>query len=161
MRSLLLLLLMSGAALADDAALRRCRAMADASARLACYDALPLPATEAKPEPRASPRQLPATEAKPEARPSPRQTPEQFGLEQQPSRAELQTIESHIPGHFEGWKANSRIRLANGQIWQIADGSARMYSLDNPNVSIRRGALGSFFLDLENDNRSPRVRRVE
>jgi hypothetical protein len=92
MRSLFLLLLVSGAALADDAALARCRGFADAAARLACYDAIP---------------------------------------------------------------------LANGQVWQIADGSARFMSLDNPKVTIRRGALGSFFLDFENDNRSPRVRRVQ
>src|SRR6266545_3125293 len=43
------LLLLSSAALADDAALLRCRGIAEAAARLACYDALPLTASEAKP----------------------------------------------------------------------------------------------------------------
>lgn len=152
---LLLLLLAAAPALANDAALLRCRAIPDASARLACYDALPVTVTDtrapaARPEPRAEPRPAP-----------PRQAPAEFGLEQRPNPAALQTIESHIPGAFEGWHPNSVITLANGQIWQISDGSTRRIYRDNPKVTIRRGALGSFFLDVEGDNSAPRVRRVQ
>jgi hypothetical protein len=158
MRFLFLLLLASGAALADDAALARCRGIADAGARLACYDALPLATSERKVETRPAPQQVPQ-----QAQQQPAQPQERFGLEQRVVQAEqqLQTIHSHIPGHFEGWQANQAIALANGQVWQITDGSARFMSLDNPKVTIRRGALGSFFLDFENDNRSPRVRRLQ
>jgi hypothetical protein len=46
--SLASLLLSSAALAADDAALLRCRAIADAAARLACYDTLPLAGSEAK-----------------------------------------------------------------------------------------------------------------
>ena len=62
------LLLLSTAALADDAALLRCRGIAEASARLACYDALPLTETEGKAGQAA---------AKQGSQPP---TPEQFGL---------------------------------------------------------------------------------
>ena len=150
MRWAIPLLLISGAALADDAAFLRCRGLADAAARLACYDALPLPSRDVQPAPPRAPQ------------PPARQTPEQFGLEGQVSaRSELDAIESSIPGRFEGWQPNSRIRLANGQVWQVTDGSSRNFSMNNPKVTVRRGALGSFFLDIEGDNRSPRVKRVQ
>src|SRR5512142_2283637 len=71
-------LLASGAALGDDAALARCRAIADPGARLACYDALP-PATEAKP---GSPSAAPTAGAPAQPAAAPPQSPAaQFGLE--------------------------------------------------------------------------------
>lgn len=156
-------------ALADDAALRRCRGIVDSGARLACYDALPLaPAAPLAPG-AVAPRQPPAPGAAgprqsqgaaAAAAPAPAQ---RFGLEHKAARPadDLEKIESHIPGHFGGWRPNMRIRLANGQVWQVIDEGSRFMSVDNPRVVVRRGALGAFFLDFEGDNRSPRVRRVE
>jgi hypothetical protein len=132
---------------ADEGALRRCRGMADAAARLACYDALPLPAPgtpAAAPAPRAPSRETSLLE--------------RFGLETRQPRADR--IESHIPGIFTGWDANSQIRLANGQVWKVVDGSWLHGEWNNPKVSIRRGMLGAFYLDIEGENRSPRVQRV-
>lgn len=171
-RLFLVLLLASIPALADDAALLRCRALRDATARLACYDALPVTAPDAKAapasraaEPRAAePRAVEPRAAEPravESRPPPPQTPAQFGLEQRPNPVELASIESSIPGNFEGWYPNAVFTLANGQIWQISDGSTRRLYRTNPKVKIRRGAFGSFFLDIEGDNNSPRVRRLQ
>jgi len=142
MRAWFLLLLISGAALADDAALLRCRDIADASKRLACYDAVPVGAARA-------------------VQSQPQPSPEQFGIERRTSKTELDAIESHIPGHFEGWDARTRIKLANGQVWQIADDSSRYLYVDNPKVTIRRGALGAFYLDVEGSRGSVRVRRVQ
>jgi hypothetical protein len=139
---LLPLLLISTSVLADDAGLLRCRGVSDVSARLACYDALPV--GEAK-----------------TAEAVPRQTPEQFGMEQVASKSDLESIESHIPGHFEGWEPRTRIRLANGQIWQISDGSRRPLDFQNPKVSVRRGVLGAFYLEIEGTNSSPRVKRLQ
>jgi hypothetical protein len=77
------------------------------------------------------------------------ETPAQFGLVREVAPVvDLPAIESTIPGHFDGWYPNRRIRLANGQVWQVADGSSRVYDLDNPKVTIRRGVLGAFYLDL-------------
>jgi hypothetical protein len=154
-------------ALADDAALLRCRALRDATARLACYDALPVAVPDAKapPAPRAAePRAAEPRAAEPravETRPPAPQTPAQFGLEQRPNPVELASIESHIPGNFEGWYPNAVFTLANGQIWQISDGSTRRLYRANPKVKIRRGSFGSFFLEIEGDNNSPRVRRLQ
>jgi hypothetical protein len=142
---------------ADDASVLRCRGVADPQARLSCYDALPLgPAAVGVPTPARAPTTAPAAPA-----PVQRASEDRFGIESQARETPLAAIESRIPGRFEGWQANTRIRLANGQVWQIADGSFRILDLDNPKVAIRRSAMGAFYLDLEGDNRSPRVRRVQ
>jgi hypothetical protein len=74
----------------------------------------------------------------------------------------VQAVDSHIPGEFRGWEAGSRIKLANGQVWEVADGSrGALAPVIDPKVRVRRGVLGSFYLEIEGLNRSPRVRRVE
>lgn len=133
LKVILPLLLMSSAALADESGILRCRGVAEPVARLACYDALA-----------------------PTARPA-----EQFGLQRQSAPVLLEAIQSHIPGVFEGWQPKTRIRLANGQVWQVTDETSGSYRLVDPKVSIQRGTLGSFFLELEGENRSLRVKRIE
>ena len=160
---------------ADDGDLARCRAITDASARLACYDAIPLAAaTRAPAAPVAAPaasaplaatvatrapapveeRALPATAAaKPAA--------DQFGLENKPPKDQLQEIITRIDGTFDGWVPNQRIRLANGQVWQIADDTSRWFTFVNPKVTIWRGTFGVFYMNIEGHNQSPRVKRVQ
>jgi hypothetical protein len=163
---LLLLTCAAHAARADESALRQCRALTDAAARLACYDALPLAPLAAAPQP---PLVLPAAPAAPAvpavpaaaapAAPAASVMASTFGLAR--SDEKLQDITSTIPGLFEGWRAGSRIRLANGQLWQISDDSSALYWLRDPKVTVRRAALGGFVLDVEGANRMPRVRRLE
>lgn len=149
--------LLAGApAWSDDAGFLRCRAIADSASRLACYDALPVPAPAARSAPQAPAAGRPASPAMPASRPS----DGQFGLAPKPAE-EVAEIYSSIPGLFEGWRPNERIRLANGQVWQIADDSSSLVQRREPKVTVRRGALGAFYLDIEGDNRSPRVRRVQ
>ena len=157
MRALALLLLVSTSALADDAGILRCRAINEPAARLACYDALAVPSTTGKAAP-------PPAQATPAAQPAsrPAQTPEQFGLEHRKPEVVVDAIESTLPGSFDGWGPKANFRLANGQVWQVADdssGSTR--TIENPKVRIRRGALGAFYLEIEGTNRSPRVRRLQ
>jgi hypothetical protein len=140
------LLMLSSAVLADDAALVRCRVIPDAISRLACYDALPIAGVEDKTGPGQPGQPL----------------LEMFGKEDSiPPAAGLPAVETNIPGHFEGCGPNTRFRLANGQVWQVADGSDRVYDAENPKVTITRGALGSFYLSLAGDNRTVRVRRIQ
>jgi len=140
------LLLACSLAAAQDSALQRCRALTEATARLACYDAIPLPAVGTAVAPA----------------PAPRQTPQQFGLEaQQAAKTQLDAIETTIAGRFYGWGPGDRIELANGQVWQISDDSRGVLDALNPKVRVRRGALGAFFLEFEGSNRSPKVRRVQ
>lgn len=136
----LLLLLTTSPVFADDAAILRCRALSDSSSRLACYDAISVPATGGTPL---------------------QQTPNQFGLDHQTFNEQLQAIESRIEGRFDGWGPQDTIKLANGQLWQITDHSRRMLESINPKVRVRRGALGAYYLEIEGTNHSPRVRRVQ
>lgn len=144
--TLVLGLLIPALCAADDAGLRGCRTLAEPAARLACYDALPLGVSSA--------RAAPAVPA--------RQAPETFGMEQQAaSQNRLEEIRSHIPGAFNGWTSDTTVVLANGQSWKITDGSSRRTFLDNPKVTVRRAALGSFTLEIEGESRAPKVRRVQ
>jgi len=169
--SLALALLASSLAHAiDDSAFARCRGIADTANRLACYDALPMNVTPAATQapPIAAPKAAPA---KPSSQPPAASAPaapqqqaaaQSFGMENRAPEVELPTtMQSTIPGHFEGWGPKARIKLANGQVWQIADDSQAYFNLDNPKVVIRRGMMGGFFLEVEDSNRSPRVRRVQ
>lgn len=134
---------------ADDAAMQRCRDTRDPAARLACYDAVPLPTAPvaSAPGPAASP--LPAASFGLESRPSPNATPTAV------------SIESAIEGRFDGWLPHGQLRLTNGQVWEISDGSQSAYGLNSPKVKITRGVSGSFFMAIEGVAQTPRVRRVK
>jgi hypothetical protein len=121
----------------DEAALRQCRAIADVTARAACYDAIPLG------QPAAA-----AIEA--------------FGMPVSARKEkQLDSYESHIAGRFDGWEGGQVIRLANGQAWRVVDNSVDTLDLNDPKVTVRRGLSGAVFLDIDGANRSPRVQRVQ
>lgn len=125
------------------AAVARCRAIPEAAVRLACYDALasgPGPAAWAPPAATATAR---------------------FGFENRTVRSAPDSVESRIPGYFEGWGPKSRIGLANGQVWQVIDDSRGVVERRDPAVKVTRAALGTFFLEIEGHHQAPRVSRVE
>jgi hypothetical protein len=156
MRAFALLLLAAVPALADDAGLLRCRAIPESAARLACYDALVVPASA----PAASTFGLPAAPAP--AQPVPAPKPEQFGMEFKTPDNLPEAIESTIPGVFDGWGPKENIRLANGQVWQVTDDSSGVVrTMKDGKVRVRRGVLGAFYLEIEGSNRSPRVKRLQ
>ncbi|MCC6070058.1 hypothetical protein ACFSQU_03890 [Massilia sp. GCM10020059] len=137
MKLLIALLLVSGPVLADEAAFFRCRDISDDSKRLACYDAVKKPTAAQK-----------------------RELQEQaFGLA--PKRPEIETIQSHIPGGFEGWQAEQRIRLANGQVWQVVDDSEGVVIGKDLKATVARGAMGAMYMEIDGARKSPRVKRVK
>ena len=164
--SLLPLLSVSGAALADDAAILKCRALGETQARLACYDRIPVgaqPAAALAAAPAIPAAALAATATTAPAAAAPAATAEQrFGLEQvKRKEAEPQSIESTIEGNFDGWEPGAQIRLANGQVWRVVDGSSAVLSpMKNPKVKVTRNILGTLFLEIEGTNNSPGVRRI-
>jgi len=151
------LLFAAGAVLADDAAILKCRTLPDTGARLACYDAMPVgvrPAAAPAPAARVA-AAMPAT---------PAVTPEQrFGMEQtRPTDTAPKSIESTIEGRFSGWGPTTRLKLANGQTWRIADGSSGEFPpATQQKVRIVRNVFGTMFLEIDGSNNSPKVRRVE
>jgi hypothetical protein len=162
----LLSLVLAGSAMAaDDASLLRCRAMAEASARLACYDAIPAGTTAAvttgaKPA-AAAPT---AAASAPAAQPAPAINPAfelQSKVRQEAQKVENATLASSVVGKFEGWDRGTLIKLANGQVWRVEDDSSEVVYLDNPKATLRRGALGAVYIDIEGARGAPRVRRVQ
>lgn len=154
--------LASGAALADDAAVLKCRTLPDTAQRLACYDAMPIGAAPAAAS--AATASAAATTAAAVAPVRVAQAPEQqFGIERKAKEAEPDQIESSIAGDFDGWSGNTTIKLANGQVWRITDGSqAVLPPMHNPKVRIKRGLFGgAFFFQVEGQNSTARVRRVQ
>jgi hypothetical protein len=140
-----LVALSGGAAAAQDLArdVKACRLLPDGASRLTCYDAMQLPA-----EPAA------AAVVDPVAK---------FGQEtvRSPSAApDLKRIESRIPGKFHGWSPNKRLEFENGQVWRIADDSEALYELQSPKVTVHRGLLGAFYLEIEGVPFRVRVVRV-
>ena len=138
---------------------KACRLMTDAARRLACYDALQVPA-----EPVATAAvAMPAAPAVPAAAPVVADPVAKFGQETVKATAaapELKQIESRIPGKFRGWRAGSQLEFENGQVWRIADGSEAIYELQDPKVIVRRGMLGAFYLEIEGVGFQMRVTRV-
>ena len=142
------LLTASSTAFADDAALLKCRTLSDTAKRVACYDAIPVGA--------AGPGAAAA------AAPAP--TPEQnFGLEAVKQReAQPASIRSTVVGDFDGWGPGSQIRLANGQVWRVIDGSdAVLPRTKDAAVTIERNVFGTLFLKVDGGNSSAKVRRVK
>ncbi|UVW27216.1 hypothetical protein [Massilia sp. H6] len=144
---LLPLLLPSGAALADDVAIVACRTLSDTGARLACYDAIKLGARPAAPA-------LAAPEPGSAAN---------FGMETVKRReAEPVSVTSTVVGDFDGWGPGTQIRLANGQVWRIIDGSeAVLPRKRDARVTIERNLFGTLFLKVEGSNSSAKVRRMQ
>jgi hypothetical protein len=163
------LMLGMGASLAQsgDTDLLRCRQISDASQRLRCYDALPLASASAPvaaaPARTPAPAGAPAAPGQPPAAAAAAANPgaDNFGLEGRGAGARVDMIESAIVGKFEEWGPSYRFNLANGQVWQVMDGSSGFRASADPKVKIRRGMLGAFYLELVGTNRSPRVQRVQ
>lgn len=151
------LLLLPFCAAAQHLELAKCRAIPDAAARLLCYDQVPLPPDTAGQSSGAVPALAPAPAVA--AGDSPKES--RFGLHSRPEADALESIAAHVPEGFSGWRPGDLIKLSNGQVWRVVDDSPGHVALKSTKVVVRRGALGSFFMEFEGTNRSPRVRRAQ
>lgn len=152
-------LLPLSAAHADPVAIAQCRKAPDERARLACYDAIVLPTDVGTAvAPNAGRAAMPGAATAPKAAPD---AASSFGIERRAASPEPDELRSTIPGPFRGWDPRSKIRLANGQVWEITDGSRASYWLNDPKLRITRGTFGTFFLEIEGVAQRPRVKRIE
>lgn len=169
MKALLVLLAMSGSALADDRALLHCRTIADVAGRVACYDAIPVAPAAGKVGATAAPAAAPAAvQAAPVARTAQAapaaNTEAGFGLDTiaKDRTADLKSIESTVVGKIEGWGPTTQFKLANGQVWRVVDGSSEWFiERTNPKVVLTRNAIGTVFFEVDGAKQPPRVRRVQ
>lgn len=71
-------------------------------------------------------------------------------------------IESKLVGEFRGFAKHREYTLENGQIWQQID-DASLYGVraSNPNVRVRPGAMGVWWLRVGNNVTQAKVKRVK
>lgn len=150
--AVLCVILFTPIARANNEAVTNCRTIVNAAERLACYDAIApvikqaLPSTPNTTQNVTTARVNAATD---------------FGLVTPVPAAKIDKIDSSIVGRFSGWQSNSRITLANGQVWQVIDDSRGVCECDNPKVSVSRASFGTFFLEIEGKGNAPRVKRIK
>ena len=169
-------LALSNAALAEEQTWQQCAAIQHNDARLACYDAFARSqqSTHAPKAVNQAPAPVETSEMGATAVVSSAETSEMttehsassvndsFGLEQKiASERRLEEVVTSFQGTFTGWRPKQKLEFANGQVWQISDNSEVSYRIDNPKITFRRGAFGSFFMNVEGLNRSPKVKRIK
>jgi hypothetical protein len=147
----------SGPVLAAETA-PDCAALTDPGARLACYDekhgkAAPAPGPAAAPTAAegAAPAATPAADA------------DRFGLARKPEPQDVvKSIKAHIVGAVKSWEKGTQFKLDNGQVWKVVDDGLRYYEgvPDNPEVTIERGLLGAFWMDIATVRPRVKVKRV-
>lgn len=167
---------MANVVLAEEQTWQQCAAIQHNEARLACYDAFARSqlSTHASTSANETPAPVVATHAGATAIVSSAETPkattersvssvnDSFGLEQKiAAEQRLEEIVTSFQGTFTGWQAKQKLEFANGQIWQINDNSNVSYRIENPQITFKRGAFGSFFMKVEGLNRTPKVKRIK
>ena len=173
---MLIALLLAGTAHAansiDDRELVRCAQIAGAETRLRCFEALATRAqanleaattvavspvgNESSTEPQRSPAKPVQTAAAPADR------EDRFGLAAQRIETdESKALRSRHVGEFRGWSGDTLFRLENGQLWQQASPGRFFKVVQQPVITIERGALGSYWLSVEGANSRVRVKRIE
>ena len=157
--ALMMLLPSAGQAQAEDRALanglRECRRMADADARTACYDAIPLD----------EPAQKTTAEQTPVAR-LPQRAGAGFGANQlpaPPSAASLEPerISARVDRAVERQPGIYLLTLEDSSEWQFVDSAPASYDPPRPGstVEISKASLGSYLLRYAGQ-RAVRARRV-
>lgn len=141
-----------------------CATIAEPAARLACYDRANTPqATTAPAEPAARSAVTPA--APPAAIPAPAVVEERFGAETlpaKPSDPEVpEAIQSRISGLFKGWDKNTEFKLDNGQVWRCVNCRDVYYQVENPAVTVKRGFMGNYWLQVDGLNTRATVKRIK
>jgi nucleoid-associated protein YgaU len=149
---------------ADDG-LARCARIAAPTERLDCYDDLAnvagLSEVTAAPVPAAVSVTLePAPPSEPEAAAD---AMDAFGFEKKIFREknENEELVARYVGEFTGWTGGTLFKLDNGQVWKQAQSGRVFHRRDNPQITIRKGALGGFRLSVEGTKRSVRVKRIK
>ena len=90
-----------------------------------------------------------------------------FGVEQVEVRmakilnSDIDRIETRIQGKLRGWGGGTYFYLQNGQVWKQIDNSNMRYNLDEAEVILFKGAMGTYFLKPKKLNSRVRVRRVK
>lgn len=76
-------------------------------------------------------------------------------------RPEPKKLVSRISGNFRGWSGKTIFRLDNGQVWQQTDPDKFVVNVDNPEVTIKKGLMGTYFLKIRGFGSRVKVKRLD
>lgn len=79
----------------------------------------------------------------------------------EPARAERVPVESRISGSFRGWQPGLVLVLENGQRWRVTEGDYATRAVESPRVSIRPGVVSGWYLRVEGQTPTAKVRPVD
>jgi len=121
--------------------LASCAAIADAAARLACYDGLA-----------GRPADVPSALATAD-----------FGIPRSKTAPEeAPGLTAHIVGPFAEWRKGTVVRLDNGQVWKVT-GDSRVYDAgvpENAEVTITHSFSGAYWMEIHAIKRKVKVKRL-
>lgn len=70
-------------------------------------------------------------------------------------------IRRRIVGHFSGWTGKTVFRLDNGEVWKQRLGGRYAFSLENPEVEIKKNLVGFYEMKIIKTGRRVGVTRVK
>lgn len=148
----------------DSLEIEECKRIEDQTQRLDCYDNL---------FQRAAMDQLEISDTEPTVQKSPKVSSDsrreseaisKFGAEQI-EVPPVTFIEARLVGEFNGWTGKTLFTLDNGQVWRQTNNYIRDYAprdpIPAPKVTISKGLLGSYNLQIEGVKRIVQVKRVK
>lgn len=75
---------------------------------------------------------------------------------------DAEPLTSTVAGEFRGWSSGTVLRLANGQRWQVVDGNFYLGKpLADPKITISPGKISGWYLRVEGQNPSAKVKRID
>jgi len=83
-----------------------------------------------------------------------------FGLEKSPLELGGEELTSVAQGTFSRWERGQKVRLANGQVWEITNSTGVYYPVSDPKVTIKKGLFSAFYLHVDGISKSLKVRRI-
>lgn len=72
-----------------------------------------------------------------------------------------QEIHSRILGRFEGWSGKTVFNLENGQKWIQSESGELVVSVESPEVTIKKGLFGVFYLRIAGYGSTVKVKRLK
>lgn len=74
---------------------------------------------------------------------------------------EQEPVRSSIAGEFRGWSRGTVFTLANGDSWQVTEGSYSVRPVSNPSVTIRPGVISGWYMEVDGHPVKAKVRRLK
>ncbi|WP_454829434.1 hypothetical protein [Pseudoxanthomonas wuyuanensis] len=75
---------------------------------------------------------------------------------------DTQPVTSTVTGEFRGWSNGTTLQLANGQRWQVTEGSFYLGKpMADPRITISPGKISGWYLQVEGQNPRAKVKRID